>query len=65
MLGLMQQHPLLISSLLTFAARHHGNGEIVSNTVEGSRHRYTYRDAERRVAILASRASSSSSSSRR
>ena len=30
MLGLMQQHPLLISSLLTFAARHHGNGEIVS-----------------------------------
>src|SRR3954447_12199177 len=53
MLGLMQQQPLLISSLLTFAARHHGEAEIVSNTVEGPRHRYTYRDAERRARQLA------------
>jgi fatty-acyl-CoA synthase len=53
MLGLMQQQPLLISSLLTFAARHHGEAEIVSNTVEGPRHRYTYRDAERRARRLA------------
>src|SRR4051794_24575793 len=53
MLGLMQQQPLLISSLLTFAARHHGETEIVSNTVEGPRHRYTYRDAERRARRLA------------
>ena len=53
MLGLMQQQPLLISSLLTFAARHHGAAEIVSNTVEGPRHRYTYRDAERRARCLA------------
>ena len=53
MLGLMQQQPLLISSLLTFAARHHGAAEIVSNTVEGPRHRYTYRDAERRARRLA------------
>jgi 3-(methylthio)propionyl---CoA ligase len=29
MLGLMQDHPLLISSLLDFAARHHGDTEIV------------------------------------
>ena len=53
MLGLMQQQPLSISSLLTFAARHHGAAEIVSNTVEGPRHRYTYRDAERRARCLA------------
>ena len=53
MLGLMQQQPLLISSLLTSAARHHGAAEIVSNTVEGPRHRYTYRDAERRARCLA------------
>ena len=53
MLGLMQQQPLMISSLLQFAARHHGDAEIVSNTVEGGRHRYTYRDAERRARRLA------------
>ena len=29
MLGLMQNQPLLISNLLTFAERHHGDGEIV------------------------------------
>jgi fatty-acyl-CoA synthase len=53
MFGLMQQQPLLISSLLQFAARHHGDAEIVSNTVEGPRHRYTYRDAEQRARRLA------------
>ena len=53
MLGLMQEQPLLISSLLRFAARHHGHAEIVSNTVEGPRHRYTYRDAECRARLLA------------
>ncbi len=53
MLGLMQQQPLLISSLLIFAARHHGETEIVSNRVEGPRHRYTYREAERRARRLA------------
>ena len=29
MLGLMQQQPLLISNLIDFAQRHHGEGEIV------------------------------------
>ena len=42
MLGLMQEQPLLISSLIDFAARHHGDGEIVSRRVEGDIHRYTY-----------------------
>ncbi len=42
MLGLMQNQPLLISSLIEFAARHHGDGEIVSRRVEGDIHRYNY-----------------------
>ena len=29
MLGLMQDQPLLISSLIEFADRHHSEGEIV------------------------------------
>lgn len=44
MLGLMQSHELLISSLLVFAERHHGEGEVVSRRVEGDIHRYTYKD---------------------
>src|SRR5215213_6037596 len=53
MQGLMQRQPLLVSSLLTFAARHHGDGEVVTNAAEGSRHRCTYREAERRARRLA------------
>ena len=45
MLGLMQSQPMLISSLIEFAARHHGDAEIVSRRVEGDIHRYTYREA--------------------
>jgi fatty-acyl-CoA synthase len=44
MLGLMQNQPLLISSLIEFAQRHHSDGEIVSRRVEGDIHRYTYKD---------------------
>jgi len=43
MFGLMQQHSLLISSLLEFAERHHGDTEIVSRRVEGNIHRSNYR----------------------
>src|SRR6185503_18799452 len=35
MLGLMQQRPLLISSLLDYAERYHAGTEIVSRTLEG------------------------------
>ncbi|MDP2819510.1 MAG: 3-(methylthio)propionyl-CoA ligase [Polaromonas sp.] len=48
MLGLMQNQPLLISSLIDFAERHHGDAEVVSRRVEGDIHRYTYRDVARR-----------------
>src|SRR6516162_11794972 len=53
MLGLMSERPLLISAILTHAATFHGNVEIVSRTVEGPIHRYTYRDAKRRSKQLA------------
>ncbi len=48
MLGLMQSQPLSISSLIEFADRHQGDGEIVSRRVEGDIHRYTWRDVARR-----------------
>ena len=53
MLGQMQSQPLLISSLIQFAERHHGDAEIVSRRVEGDIHRYTYRDLARRARQLA------------
>jgi 3-(methylthio)propionyl---CoA ligase len=48
MLGQMQDHPLLISSLIEFAGRHHHEAEIVSRRVEGDLHRYTYADVVKR-----------------
>ena len=48
MLGLMQTQGLMISSILTHAARHHGAGEIVSRTHENTTHRTTWRDVEAR-----------------
>jgi len=53
MLGLMQNQPLLISSLLEFAERHHADGEIVSRRVEGDIHRYTYKDMAARARQVA------------
>jgi acyl-CoA synthetase (AMP-forming)/AMP-acid ligase II len=49
MLGQMMEMPLLVSSLLEFADRHHGGAEIVTETVEGPVHRYTWRDAHVRA----------------
>jgi fatty-acyl-CoA synthase len=53
MLGLMQDRPLLISSLIEFAALNHSDGEIVSRTIEGPVHRYTYNDCAARSRQLA------------
>jgi fatty-acyl-CoA synthase len=53
MFGQMQDCPLLISSLIEFAALNHGDGEIVSRTVEGPIHRYTYKDCAARSRQLA------------
>ncbi len=51
--GLMQNMPLMISSLIRHADRNHGDTEIVSRETTGGIHRYTYRDAHRRSRQLA------------
>ncbi len=51
--GQMMDLPLLISSLIDFAAHHHGDTEIVSRRVEGDIHRYTYADAAKRAKRVA------------
>jgi len=51
--GLMQDVPLMISALIDYAARYHGRREIVSRSVEGPIHRYTYAEAEARAKQLA------------
>ena len=53
MLGLMQNQPLLISTLIEFADHHHGDGEIVSRRVEGDIHRTTYRAVAARARQVA------------
>lgn len=53
MLGQMQDLPLLVSSLLDFAETFHPEQEIVTRTVEGPIHRYTYADAGKRSKQLA------------
>ncbi len=59
LMGQMMDQPLIISSLLKHAERFHGDTEIVSRTIEGPIHRYTYADAAKRArqaakALLAS-----------
>ena len=51
--GLMMQQPLLISSLIVHAERHHGDQEIVSRRVEGDIHRTTYRELAARSRRMA------------
>jgi fatty-acyl-CoA synthase len=53
MLGLMQDQPLMISSLIEFAARNHHDTEIVSRRVEGDLHRTTYAQVARRARQVA------------
>ena len=52
MLGLMQRQPLLISAMLRHAARHHGGTEIVSKDADGTIHRTTWAELERRARRL-------------
>ena len=61
--GLMMQQPLLISSLLTHAERHHGEQEVVSRRVEGDIHRTTYRELRRALAPHGQRAGGAAASS--
>ena len=49
----MMDIPLLISSLIEYADRYHGDTEIVTRTVEGPIHRYNYSEAHGRSKKLA------------
>jgi 3-(methylthio)propionyl---CoA ligase len=51
--GLMMQQPLLISSLLVHAERHHADQVVVSRRVEGDIHRETYRELAVRARRMA------------
>lgn len=51
--GQMMHQPLLISSLIEHAERHHGGVEVVSRRVEGDLHRETFRELGRRARQLA------------
>ena len=53
LLGQMMDSPLLISNILTSAARHHSNMEIVSKRAEGDIHRYTVAELQIRSKKLA------------
>jgi fatty-acyl-CoA synthase len=51
--GLMGEQQLLVSMCIRHAARNHSDTEIVSRTLEGPIHRYTYAEAERRARRVA------------
>ena len=53
MFGQMMQQPLMISSLLVHAQRHHGEQVVVSRRVEGDIHRISYRDLAARARRMA------------
>ena len=56
MLGLMQDWPLLVHTILDHVSQWHGTREIVSRRVEGDISRMTYRDLDHRARALASAA---------
>lgn len=53
MLGLMQQRPLLISSLIDYAERYRPDGEVISRMADGSIHRGNWGFIARRAKRLA------------
>lgn len=53
MLGLMQDHPLLISSIITHAARNHRASGVVARTSDDGTARETYPEVELRARRLA------------
>ena len=44
MLGHMQDWPLVLTKILDYAAKSHGEQEVITCTAEGPVHRYTYAD---------------------
>src|SRR6478736_3723115 len=55
MLGLMQDWPLLLHTVIDHAAREHGARAVVSRSVEGPIHRTNYREVRDRALKVAQR----------
>ncbi len=53
MLGMMQDYPLLVHTILDHAALNHGEREMVTRSIEGPIRRYTYRDLHGRALQVA------------
>jgi fatty-acyl-CoA synthase len=53
MLGLMQDYPLLVQTILDHAALNHGEREMVTRSIEGPIRRYTYHDLRLRALRVA------------
>ena len=53
MLGMMQDYPLLVHTLLDHAAINHGEREMVTRSIEGPIRRYNYRDMRFRALRVA------------
>ena len=53
MLGLMQNYPLLVQTILDYAALNHGEREMVTRSIEGPNRRYTYHDLRLRALRVA------------
>lgn len=53
MQGLMMNRPMRVNDILSFAAEVHGESEVISVTVEGGKHRTTYRAIEKRTRQVA------------
>lgn len=51
--GQMMERPLLISSIIDYAAKAHGGRQIISRDAAGNIHSHGYRDAAKRIARLA------------
>lgn len=53
MKGLMQDWPLVVTNIIDHAAKFHGEQLVVTCTVEGPVHQYTYADMRRRSQLCA------------
>ena len=53
MLGLMQNYPLLVQTIIDHAALNHSEREMVTRSIEGPIRRYTYRDLRTRALRVA------------
>ena len=47
--GMIMDMPLMVSSAIEHAAAFHGGTEVVGRGVDGTIHRYTYAEANRRM----------------